>query len=108
MAPPKIHRTLDQTAGTNRTALHPGCQACLCTERSGRDAGIQAISLPQSDFTQQAGWVASVGFQPPYAGILDISDTAANLSDPSNLGGGQSFDAGLGEEIGIMLAENAA
>jgi flagellin len=89
-----------------RNLYYTGGDQEILTVQGGQQ-GNQVISLTQSDFTQQAGWVTLVGFQPPYTGIQDISDTAANLSDPSKLGG-QSFYAGLSEEIGSMLAANAA
>jgi flagellin-like hook-associated protein FlgL len=65
------------------------------------------MNVLPADLSQQAGWVALLGFAPPFNGLEGISDTPANILDP-NILGGASFFAGLAETVSSLLSINVS
>ena len=65
------------------------------------------MDLKQADMSQQAGWVALLGFSAPYTGLEGISDTPANLVDPNVLGGAAFFE-GMNQEISQLISDNGS
>lgn len=65
------------------------------------------LSVAPADLSQQAGWVALLGYAQPFNGLEGISDTPANLVDPNVLGGA-SFFAGMSEAVSGLLGANVS
>jgi flagellin len=67
-----------------------GDSAALTVQLSASNSGA-TMELKQTNLSQQAGWVALLGFSEPFTGLAGVSDTPANLVDPNALGGASFF-----------------
>jgi flagellin len=70
------------------------------------ESGAQTMTLEQSDFASNTGWLILVGATKPYSGTPGATDTAANLIDET-VWGSSSFQV-LIQDLATKMALNGA
>jgi flagellin len=83
-----------------------GDSAALTVQLSASNSSA-TMELKQTNLSQQAGWVALLGFSEPFTGLAGVSDTPANLVDPNALGGASFFE-GMTQEVAQLISENGS